>query len=141
MSLFFNRILVVSLLTSAITFAAGNGLGEHASFHLPVEAHWGTAVLQPGDYKMVTPDFGQEAFVIRGPEGGVFVLPQVTDTNTVSDACYLKLQEVNGSYFIIEYLAGPAGKTYSFRAPKEARHQSFADGHGRLVAVTTSSMR
>ncbi|MBV8572880.1 MAG: hypothetical protein JO319_19830 [Acidobacteriaceae bacterium] len=143
MNFFFNRIIIASLLSTAVTFAAGNGSGEHASFHLPVQAHWGTAVLQPGDYRMVSPDlaFGQPTFVVRGADSGAFVIPLVTEASRVSKDCYLKLQQINGTYFVTEYLAGPAGTTYTFAAPKNGRHQSFAQNHTTLVAVTNSTLR
>ncbi len=49
-----NRIFNIAVLTAF----AGAGLmqaAEQAAFHLPVTAHWGQVVLQPGDYKMSLP--------------------------------------------------------------------------------------
>ncbi len=142
MSLSLNRILALGMLSAAVTFAAGNGVGGQATFHLPVEAHWGMAVLEPGDYSMTLPDLshGQEVFVVRG-SANAFVLPIVTNTEKASDANYLKLQKVNGTYFVIEYQAGVEGKAYEFSTPKAARHQAIADRAGTLVAVTNSSLR
>lgn len=142
MSLSFSRILVLGALSAAITFAASNGVGGQATFHLPVEAHWGAVVLEAGDYSMSLPDrsLGQQAFVVRGVQS-VFVLPVVTNTEKASDANYLRLEKVNGTYFISEYQAGIDGKAYEFAVPKTARHPAMADGTGTLVAVTNSSLR
>ena len=142
MSLSFNRILVLGLLSTAVTFAAGNSSTGQATFHLPVEAHWGMAVLEPGDYRMAAPDLthGQEAFLVRGPQGGVFVLPLVTDTQQVSKRSYLELKRINDTYFVTNYSAGPSGKEYVFSTPKPARHQSLTDGGGTIVAVTNSAL-
>lgn len=143
MSLSFNRILVLGMLSTAVTFAAGNGSGGQATFHLPVEAHWGMAVLEPGDYKLLAPDVSraQLTFMVRGPEGGVYVLPLVTNTQDVSNRSYLTLQKVNDAYFVTNYSAGPSGKEYIFPAPKAVRRQSIADNGATIVAVTNSSLR
>ena len=141
MSLSLNRILVLGILSAAVTFAAGNSAGGQATFHLPVEAHWGLAVLEPGDYRITSPDLSHspETFLIRGPGGGAFVLPFVTNTQESSKKSYLTLERVNDTYFVTNYSVGPVGKEYLFATPKPARHQSMTSTE-TIVAVTNAAL-
>ena len=116
-----------------VTFAtlaafAGTGLmqaGQQASFHLPVEAHWGKVVLQPGDYKMSLPDLsiGERTVRLEGDHNTVNELPLVTDVQKSSNKSEIELLRVDGTYFVREFSYGPTGKTFIFSVPKAARQQ------------------
>jgi hypothetical protein len=97
-----------------------------AHFHLPVTAHWGNAVLAPGDYKIkVTDDIsGRHPVLIEGQGITIHELPAVVDEGGPAGHSSLELVEVRGDYFIKEYKSSLAGKTFSFLVPKErgAKH-------------------
>ena len=143
MNLSLSNLLTIALLSSALTVGAAKGSAQQASFHLPVEAHWNLAVLQPGDYRLAPPALGvrESEFVIRGATQSVFALPIVADAQNTSDRSYLVLQKVNGEYFVTQYSSGPTGKTYLFSAPKQLRRQSIAKSEITVVAVTNAALK
>lgn len=143
MNISLSSILSVALLSSALTLGAAKGNAQQATFHLPVEAHWNSAILEPGDYRLATPTLGvnEPAFVIRGTSASVYALPMVANIQATSNSSYLVLQKVNGEYFVTAYSSGAAGKNYLFATPKQARHQTVAKTESTLVAVTNSALK
>src|SRR5947209_15989236 len=105
----------LAFISTALMQAAQQG-----TFHLPVTAHWGQVVLEPGDYRMSfpSPSAGQIEFLVQGAHKTVFELPLVTDVQNISSRSYFKLYAINGDYFIRELSFGPGGKTFTFSLPK-----------------------
>ena len=140
MNLSINRILNIA----ALTVFASTGLmhaAEHATFHLPVPAHWGQVVLQPGDYKMSLPEpsIGRSTFVVVGADRAFFEMPQSTNSvYDTSDSSYLKLVAIDGSYFVREFASGPNGKLFTFGVPKASHRQEMAKGGDSGFAVTVN---
>ncbi len=143
MNISVNRIFSYGLLAAALSFGASYASAQQVTFHLPSETHWGRAVLESGDYKMSggQASLGQTEFLVRGDSGSAFELPLVTDTQRESNSSYLQLVNINGTYYVDEYVSGPSGKTYKFALPKAARHQEMARAGGTIVAVTDSDSR
>lgn len=99
---------------------------EHASFHLPITAHWGSVVLEPGDYRIAFPDasMGERTFRVEHTGGKtVRELPLVISPQQNSDRSSLRLQEIDGDYFIREFSSGPTGKSFLFPVPKTNHRQ------------------
>ncbi len=123
---------------AALAAFVGTGLmqgAQQATFHLPFAAHWGHAVLEPGDYKIVLPSLsaGQPNFLVEGAHKTIFALPLLTDIqDNTSSRSYFKLSNINGDYFIRELSFGPGGKTFTFPVPKT--------NHGRRVTNGDSSV-
>lgn len=138
-----SNLLTIALLSSALTLGAAKGSAQQASFHLPVEAHWNSAVLQPGDYRLAAPALAlrESEFVIRGATQSLFAMPIVADAQKTSNRSYLLLQKINGVYFVTQYCSGPTGKTYVFGVPKQARRQSIAKSETTVVAVTSAALK
>jgi hypothetical protein len=129
---------VISL--AAVAALAGTGLVQGAgktTFHLPVAAHWGRVLLEPGDYKMYLPEpsTGREQFLIKGADKAVFEAPIVATTQKVSDSSYLKLREVDGNYFVREFSFGPSGESFTFPIPKGSHRQQMAIRGEKNLAV------
>ena len=119
-----NRIFGLSLLVMGAAAGALHA-EEQATFHLPVEARWGNMNLAPGDYNISLPkaSLGVNEFVVRGDDRTGYVLPLVADsTRGASQASYLRLVKVNGTYVITQYQSGSNGKVYNFSVPKQRRH-------------------
>ncbi|HEX4228328.1 MAG TPA: hypothetical protein VHZ07_06640 [Bryobacteraceae bacterium] len=93
---------------------------EQAAFHLPVAAHWGQVLLQPGDYKMYLPELstGDLEILVKGADKAAFERPLVAVTHNVSASSYLKLRKVDGNYFVREFSFGPSGESFTFPIPK-----------------------
>lgn len=98
---------------------------EQCTFHLPVAAHWGKVLLQPGDYNLslASSIVDQPIFRLDGAGTIAFEMPLVSDEQSISDRSYLKLSEVGGDYFVREFSSGISGKTFQFAVPKEVRRQ------------------
>ncbi|HWF48362.1 MAG TPA: hypothetical protein VG168_15245 [Bryobacteraceae bacterium] len=137
------RVSLVHMFTVAAMFAltgtATMQAAEQARFHLSTPAHWGHAVLPPGDYKVLlpAPAIGQMAFRVDGPSKSMYEFPLSADKSRHYSAySYLKLSEVDGSYFIRELSLGPSGKTFTFSVPKSAYHQQMTNGRDSRVALS-----
>ena len=125
---------------AALTMFAGTGLmhaAPVATFHLPVEVHWGHAVLEPGDYKISMPEpaNGQVHFRIEGANSTIYELPLVTNQESNSDASYLQLSEVDGAYYISAFSSGTQGKSFVFSVPKASRTPEERGSTVSVVAV------
>lgn len=139
MSLRMNRAFSLALLAGAlgigasVAHAQGNYKG---TFNLPVEAHWGLAVLSPGQYTVVVDPVympsviriqgeGQTAQVLTGP---------VTQLSLSDERGRLKLVNINGTYVVKQFDAGLVGKSFAFATPKAVRNR---EGHSVASAPST----
>jgi hypothetical protein len=125
---------------TAIAALACTGMAqaqEHGTFHLATEAHWGKAVLEPGDYRMVLPDpsLRQFPFRIEGSGHMIFALPLLTDFQAYSHSSYLKLVNVDGSYFVREFSSGVTGKAFTFSVPRPSRRQITVSSADNTIDV------
>ena len=86
----------------ALTVALPMNAAEQAKFHLPVQAHWGKAILEPGDYRvsLPAPSLGRTSFHVEGGGKTLLEMPQVTSYEGNAIPSHLKLTEVDGAYFI-----------------------------------------
>lgn len=120
---------------TAIALFAGSALmqgAQQGTFHLPVEAHWGLTVLEPGDYSLSLPalSLGETQIVVQTGRKMVFEMPAITENQPYSASSFLKLSSIDGEYFITEFSSGATGKMYTFTVPKAVRRQLIA---GRSV--------
>jgi hypothetical protein len=111
---------------AALALFAGSALlqgAEQGTFHLPFQARWGEAILEPGDYKMTMPasPVGNSTFAVTTVGKTVFELPATVEYAQFSDCSKLTLTNVNGQYVVTEVSFGSAGKTYGFHVPKSMR--------------------
>lgn len=110
-----------------------------ARFHLSTPAHWGEAVLPPGDYTLILPalSLGRAAFRVEGDHKKMYEFPLTTDrSQRYSRSSYLTLAEINGAYYVRGFSSGPEGKTFTFSLPKQARGQEFANRRENSLALT-----
>jgi hypothetical protein len=133
-----NRLFGAATLALASALAVSHASAQEATFKLPVSAHFGNAMLQPGEYRMTVPSPVKSIYVIYLSGGGKVqaTLPAVIDTQELSDRSYLELENVGGTYFVRKYISGVTGKAYTFSIPKAARRQTVANTPVTTVAVT-----
>jgi hypothetical protein len=112
-------------LTALAAFACTGVMqaAEQGTFHLPMEAHWGQTVLEPGDYTIIQPTVSFDSMPLRvvGGEKSVFEPSHLAEFRQYSDSSYLKLTTVDGEYFVTEFSSGATGKTFRFDIPKSVR--------------------
>ena len=143
MNRFWNRMSGFGIIGAALILTAANAAAQQATFHLPFEAHWGMAVLQPGDYRLSAPEnsLGRTEFYVRGQNMAAYALPLVAEEQPTSLRAYLVLVNVNGEYFVEQYSSGMAGKLFTFTIPKSARHESLAQRAGMVIPVKNTAVR
>ena len=108
-------VVVAALSTMALSAQSYRG-----TFTLPVEAQWGAARLQPGDYTVSTDTVGATSLLyLTGNGVSVSILPGPTlRTEPSYKGGHLELTEINGTYAVTKFVAGAAGKEFSFAVPK-----------------------
>jgi len=111
---------ILGLLALGLAVTASSQAGVQAQFHLPVAAHWGQALLAPGDYKLLISDAasGFSRVVIQGEGGTVCAMPLVADPKASNGSASLLLVKREGNYFVREYRSEVDGKTCTFGIPK-----------------------
>lgn len=117
------HLLTAAGFAMALTLIAAPLNAQQGKFSLPVEAHWGNAVLEPGDYRILGPAPTSSIGVIYIYGGGKaqMALPAVSDTQKLSGHSYLRLINVGGTYVIREFSSGYTGHSYLFGIPKTLR--------------------
>ncbi|HEX4166812.1 MAG TPA: hypothetical protein VHZ55_15205 [Bryobacteraceae bacterium] len=133
-----NRTAFVSALAIGIGLTAMQANAQQGTFNLPVQAHWGTAVLQPGKHTVQVPlPLGQTIVYLGSGLTHQLTVPLTIENNIASTRSYLRLTKVNGEYYVDEYVCGPSNKKFFFPKPKEPRHGA-KDEEATLVTVTGS---
>jgi hypothetical protein len=114
---------------------ASRASAQEATFHLPFRARWGTAVLGPGNYTLSTPDSvsGIRIFYLHSDARTQMAVPAIVSNEPVSGRSYLKLMNIDGTYYIQEYVSGVTGRVFEFAIPK-ASHRELSARDRVLVA-------
>ncbi len=117
------RILSIAGLATAISLIAAPLNAQQGRFNLPVEAHWGNAVLSPGAYKLSGPSVTSPIGIlyISGNGQTQMAVPAVTEIKNDSNRSYLRLVNVDGIYVVREFVSGATGRNYTFGIPKTLR--------------------
>jgi len=87
------------------------------TFTLPVEAHFGSVVLQPGEYSILQVA-GTDAIRVRGDGGTATILPSAVGARTESEHGTITLANVNGTFVFTRFECGTLGSSFEFRVPK-----------------------
>lgn len=121
------RLFIFTAVAVGFGICALQASAQQAKFHLPFEAHWGTAVLAPGDYNISVPFAEvQPIFHVSGDNKSSMVTPLVAGEQPLSTHSALQVVNVNGVYFVKEYKSGPTGRVFSFPVPKPVVEASMA---------------
>ncbi len=99
---------------------AGSANAQQASFTLPFEAHWGQAVLQPGEYKVHFPSGADSSRVVQVLGNGKIdlIVPQVTDYRMNETGIgHLTLVNDGGIYKVTGITDITGGRNFSFAVP------------------------
>jgi hypothetical protein len=116
------RALNTAALAAIFLFTAFGAHAE-ATFNLPVEVHWGLAILKPGKYTINVPlaqSWPQQMSLTRNGKVVASLMPSTESAGSESNESYLQLVSVAGTYYVGEYRSGPTGKQFTFLIPKGA---------------------
>jgi hypothetical protein len=106
----------------------------HATFTLPVAAHFGGAILEPGEYTVAALE-GTSAIRITGSSGTVTILASSIDNEAGSDRGKITLKSVNGAFALTRLDAGTAGRRFDFVLPKNLRMNPERAAIGQTSAL------
>ena len=127
---------------AAVALFASSALMQGApqgTFHLPVRAYWGQAVLEPGDYSISAPVswLGQVEFTVTSTSAdkSVFALPVTAGLQPFSDSSTLELSNINGQFVVTEFSSGAAGRKYTFGVPKAVRKVTMTSSGDKLALM------
>jgi hypothetical protein len=134
----FTRVLALSVL--GIGASLSSAYAGQANFHLPFDAHWGTLTLTPGDYRIALPEAAAPVavFYVKGQSAQGLELAGRFDFGEAGGKSYLKLVNVNGEYFVREYVSGTSGKTFTFLVPKATHRQQISE---RILSVNSEGTK
>lgn len=106
-----------------LAMLAASANAQQASFKLPMAAHWGGAVLQPGEYKVHFPNGSESMRVIEVSGNGKTLrfIPQVTAyARDPIEVGQLSLIGENGDYKVSSITDPIGNRTFTFSMPKSA---------------------
>jgi hypothetical protein len=116
----------VMLLAAGLGLSASSAAAQSiasGTFKLPVQAHWGMAVLPAGDYSFAVEIRGSGPMVsIRTAEGkcaGLFFSRSVTEV-AESGSQSLTLTRLGDEAFVSSFHLGTIGMVLDYNVPKEA---------------------
>ncbi|MBV9303323.1 MAG: hypothetical protein JOY62_03600 [Acidobacteriaceae bacterium] len=111
------------------------------TFDLPFEAHWGQAVLHPGQYTVHIPTATANipAISVSGEGRTVFVGVGSAASDAVSERSYLRLDKIGDTYVVREFNSGVTGRLLTFSVPKSVRNAVIANRQSTTVPVSADS--
>jgi hypothetical protein len=123
------RILGLAALAVGLGVTATPASAQQATFHLPFAAHWGPAVLEPGDYELSATVEWSAIHLIQVSQPGHSrrILPQSIDLpHGHLDRSSLELVNLNGAYFVRRYKSAFTGQVFTFSVPKATPETEMA---------------
>jgi hypothetical protein len=144
MSYFVNRILSSALFTVLVGATAATASAQQATFHLPVQATWGSLVLPPGDYTvhLPHPSPGTGELLLQGPTAG-FIIATSGDVyggraEPPAHGDYLQLVKVGDTFYVAKYEEASMDTTFFFKTPKPPRPEHMAARQAVTIPVKRS---
>ncbi len=133
-----NRMARVSALIIGVGLTALTLNAQQGEFNLPVQAHWGPAVLQPGQHTVRVPYTMGQTLVSLSTNGDTqMAMPLTAELIPQSNRNYLHLVKINGQYYVNVFQSGLTGKRYIFAKPKAAQGNSGTEeSEATLIHVT-----
>ena len=135
------RLLNISVFAIALSLSALQAKAQQATFSLPFEVHWGSAVLEPGEYRLSAPQATPSirVFYLYGHGTTQMALSATTATDPELRSSYLQLVRVGDTYFVHEYISAATGRRFTFSVPKTIRQELKTAAQRKAIAVTPIS--
>jgi len=135
------RILGLAALTVGLGLTATRANAQQVTFHLPFAAHWGSIVLESGDYRLSDPagQLGSHLIYVSQPGHSKMVLAQSIEIQPRHfDGSSLELVNVNGAYFVRRYESALTGQVFTFPVPKATSETEMASAAVTAVPVESA---
>ncbi|HLW77113.1 MAG TPA: hypothetical protein VKS01_09000 [Bryobacteraceae bacterium] len=104
------------------------------TFTLPVKAHFGGAVLPPGDYTVARVD-GMSALRVTGPGGTATMLASSAGPEMDRENSKLTLVNVNGVFTLERFDSGALGMRFDFAVPRVQNVERASSGQPSSLEV------
>jgi hypothetical protein len=133
-----NRMARISALAIGLGLTALTLSAQQGNFNLPVQAHWGPAVLQPGEHMVRVPSRTGQTLVSLTTNGDTqMAMPLTAELIPESNRNYLHLVKIDGQYYVDVFQSGVTGKRYIFPKPKAPHGNPGAEeSEAQLIRVT-----
>jgi len=120
-----NRLSLMSALAVGIALlTAAPSNAQQGKFNLPVSAHWGPVLLEPGEHSVQIPQpVGQTLVYLTDGKSTQVTVPLTTEPTWSNKNC-LHLAKINGEYYVESFESGSNGKKFIFPKPKSLRSAS-----------------
>jgi len=117
----------IVLAAAALSFSAVQVHAQatyHGKFTLPVEAHWGAAVLPAGEYTFTMASSATPyVLYVRGEKASAIVLASAAETSAEPKRSELTLMSSGGVKYVRSLAAPDLGLTLVFTTPKEKSYK------------------
>lgn len=115
-----SRVIRVTALAATLGLTAMQMSAQQGTFNLPVEAHWGHAVLEPGQHSVRIPlgTSGQQIAYLTSDKDTQMTVPLSSQPLTRANRSYLHLVKINGTFYVDAYQSATNGSKYFFARPK-----------------------
>lgn len=132
------RLITVSAFVVALGLGASQARAQKATFHLPFEAHWGSTVLDPGNYTLSAPESRSvlHIFYLQRDNETRMAVPLIVNTQTASGRSHLRLVKVDGTYYVQEYVSEATGTALTFAIPKASHRELRAENRVILAQIS-----
>jgi hypothetical protein len=131
----------VTALAAAVGLGALQMSAQQGTFNLPVAAHWGNAVLQPGEHSVRIPiaPSGQKLVYLLSDRNTQMTVPLSSEPLTQSGRSYLHLVKINGTYYVDAYQSEINGAKFFFPKPKANRTAGpIAEEESTIISVASN---
>ena len=136
-----NRILSLAVIAVGLGLTATRASAQQAAFHLPFAAHWGSIVLESGDYQLSASvgGSGNHLIYVSQRGHGKMVLPEAIESEPRHlDGSSLEFVNVNGTYFVRRYRSALTGQVFTFTVPRATPETEMASAAMTSVPVATA---
>ena len=135
-----HRVAYIAALAIGIGISATQVYAEQGTFNLPVRAHWGQAILEPGQHSVSVPlPISERIVYLRSGAARTTQMTVPVSTEAAdSERNYLHLSKINGEYYVDYYQSGVTGHRFIFSKPKTngSENPEPAADEATLVTVT-----
>jgi hypothetical protein len=133
---FTNRVARIAAVAAGLGLTAMTSMAQQGSFTLSAPAHWGKAILQPGEHIVNVPFSPGHTTVNLITNGKTqMTTPLFTEMRSEPDRAYIHLVKVNGQYYVDTYQSA-AGQRYVFAKPKSVKVNAQAEeAEARVINV------
>jgi hypothetical protein len=132
----------VTVFALAVGFSASqaNAQSLKGTFNLPFEAHWGQAVLEPGEYVVrLSTGLSMYPVIYVSGQGKTIMVSPGTYGATESERSYLRVENIGQTHVIREFRSGVAGELFTFPIPKSVKNPAALARNAPDMAVSVAS--